>query len=137
MCVCDTEGVVASGREAPDDDLLRVDCFLAVDPVEDGGVLAVGRGGILARGRRVTSAGDFVDEGTDALHPETLLPDSQFSAVAVETSHDNDKGARFRGRCVGWQEEVDWDDVSDIVRRFVLVRDENFFDRVFHQAREY
>ena len=137
MRVCDSEGVVAASGEAPDDDLLRIDCFLAVDPVEDGGVLAVGRGGILARGRRVTSARDFVDQSTDALHAETLLPDSQFSAVAVEASHNDDKRARFRGRCVGWQEEVDWDDVSDVVRRFVLVRDENFFNGVFHQAREY
>ena len=132
MCVCNTESVIASGREAPDDDLLRVDCFLAVDPVEDGGPLAVGRGRILASGRRVTGAGDLVDEGTDTFHAETLLPHSQFGAVAVEAGHDNDKRAWLRGRCLRREEEVDWDHIGDVIGRFVLVRDEDFFDGVFH-----
>jgi hypothetical protein len=131
--MCHSQSIVATSREAPSDDLLAIDLFLCIDPIEHTGPLSIRAGRILLEGRRVAGAGDLGDDRCDAFLQPALLPDCQLCTVAIQASdYQHARCGRLR-RCI-WREEVV--DRNDAALAFdgVLVRDLDFDDWVLHKT---
>lgn len=133
VCVRDAHRVEATGAEGPECDFRLVDAVLLRDPVEQRGVEAVWRFGIRGRGGAVAGAGDFEDQGRDAVLAPAFHPDGEFGAVAVEAREDYEEWGGRGWRC-GGGEEVVGGDCGAFVGEAVGMRDLDFVDGVGAEA---
>ena len=83
-----TNGVVSTSRETPVDDLLIVDLWLLVNPVEQTTPLSVGARDVAGEGGRVAGPRDLDNDGRDTLLAPAFLPARELGAVPVEAGED-------------------------------------------------
>src|SRR5947209_16093814 len=99
--MCQTDRVVATGREAPIDNFLVVDHFLFVNPVQQTRPLPVRARRVSLCCRGVTSTRDLDDDSSTALHSPSMHPSSQFGPVAIKPRENKDAWdfVASRGSC--------------------------------------
>src|SRR2546423_1491275 len=90
VSMCQTDRVVATSGEPPIDNLLVVDHFLCVDPVQQTRPLPVRARRISLCCWRVTCARDLDDDRSTTLHGPSVHPSSQFGPVTIKPGENKD-----------------------------------------------
>src|SRR5271154_942214 len=105
--MCQTDRVVATSREPPIDNLLVVDHFLCVDPVQQTRPLPVRARRISLCCWRVTCARDLDDDSSTALHGPSMHPSGQFGPVAIKPGENKDAWGFVASRGSCWDAQGD------------------------------
>lgn len=95
MCVCRSCRVVATSRESPCTQLLIVNPFLRVYPVQQSIPLPIGTLDVLWICWRISCTWNFKHDYCDTEPPPAFRPDTQLCPVSVQTCHDYDTWRRL------------------------------------------